>query len=63
MPGNIGAEPPIRKEPKAQTDPLRNPEGIYSGPSKRVAIQDGAFAEVENMPKGVTSLGLGRRKK
>ncbi|GAC1496094.1 MAG: hypothetical protein NVS1B2_15800 [Vulcanimicrobiaceae bacterium] len=35
----------------AQADPLRNPDGIYSGASKRVAMTDGSFAPVNNMPK------------
>jgi hypothetical protein len=35
-------------------DPLRAPDGIYSGMAKRSAITDGRFAEVSNMPTGVT---------
>jgi hypothetical protein len=38
-------------EPVAQTDPLRNPDGIYSGASKRVAIEDGSFAEIGEKPR------------
>jgi hypothetical protein len=34
----------------AQTDPTRNPNGVYSGMTKRLALSDGKFAEVSNMP-------------
>ena len=61
--GPIGEVGDYRNDPNAQTDPLRNPDGIYSGPSKRNAIRDGVFAEVSNMPTGETTIHLGRRKK
>jgi len=38
-------------EPSAQNDPLRNPDGLYSGMTKRVAIEDGTFADVGNKPR------------
>jgi len=44
------------KEPNAQDDPLRNPVGLYAGPLKRVAIEDGTFDGVE-MPKGSRKKG------
>lgn len=51
------------KVPAAQDDPERCPDGLYSGMAKRVAIEDGQFAQVGNMPKGPTSRTLGERKR
>lgn len=47
----------IRATPEAQTDPLRNPNGIFSGMAKRVAIEDGKFAEIQNMPGDTRNKG------
>ena len=43
--------------PDAQYDPARNPDGIYSGMTKRLAICDGTFAEISNMPKDTRNKG------
>jgi hypothetical protein len=41
----------------AQDDPMRNPDGIYSGASKRVAITDGTFAPVKGIPSSSKARG------
>lgn len=40
-----------REMPVAADDVLRNPDGVFSGPSLRVARSDGTFAPIEGMPK------------
>ncbi len=40
------------KEVYAQTDPGRNPDGIYSGMTRRNAINSGAHVDVGNLPAG-----------
>jgi hypothetical protein len=37
---------PARSEVPVADDPRRAPDGIYSGATKRLAISDGAFVEV-----------------
>ena len=54
---------PIPKETNAQTDPKRSPDGIYSGMTKRLAISDNEFVNIQDLPKGHTSLEAGRRRK
>jgi hypothetical protein len=34
----------------AQTDKTRNPDGVYSGMTKRIALEDGDFVSIQNMP-------------
>jgi hypothetical protein len=42
---------PWRTEPvELDGDALRNPNGVYSSMTKRVAIENGRFAEIQNMP-------------
>jgi hypothetical protein len=40
-----------REEVDKEYEPVRNPTGIYSGPSKRVAFSDGTFAPVKDKPE------------
>lgn len=60
IPGNKKALPKIkpswdkatenaRKGVPAMEDPTRNPDGIYSGMTRRVAYQDGKHAEVNGL--------------
>lgn len=45
----------LREEVPVADDPRRDPiGGIYSGMTKRLAISDGAFAEVADMPTNAT---------
>jgi hypothetical protein len=46
------------KGPVAQTDPTRNPNGVYSGMTKRLALSDGTFADVGNMPGDTRKSGV-----
>jgi hypothetical protein len=55
--GQLGNGPGINRGPAAQDDPRRNPNGVYSGMAKRVAITDGKFAEIKNMPKDMRRVG------
>jgi hypothetical protein len=40
-----------RKAKPAQEDATRNPDGVYSGMTKRLAITDGSFVDISGMPK------------
>lgn len=51
MPRLSNDEQRNRKGLSAQNDPCLNPDGIYSGASKRLAYSDGAFADVSKAPK------------
>ena len=59
-PNHLDGEPQPRTKNlslPAQEDPTRCPDGIYSGPSKRVAISDGTFAPVHGIPKDTRNNG------
>lgn len=45
------------RDSTAQDDPRRNPDGIYSGMTKRLAISDGSFASVSNASKDTRNRG------
>lgn len=47
----------LAKRPSAQDDPARNPDGIYSGMTKRLANTDGSFCGVTNIPKDTRNRG------
>jgi hypothetical protein len=46
-----------RKVPPAQEDRTRNPDGVYSGMTKRNALSDGEFATVQDMPGDMRNRG------
>jgi len=56
--GALGSGSSINRGPKsANDDPILNPDGIYSGPSRRVAVTDGTFAPINGMPKDLRKTG------
>jgi hypothetical protein len=54
----LDKDEPKRKEVAAQDDPRRNPDGLYAGTLKRLAISDGKFVDVQNMPKDSRKSGV-----
>ena len=61
--GNSNAlpKPKASSEKYVQDDPRRSPSGIYSGMTKRLAISDDSFVDIQNLPKGPPSYSEGRR--
>jgi hypothetical protein len=57
---DLDEESPVAKRSRAKSaneNPLLNPDGIYSGMTKRVAIENGRFSEIEGMPGDMRNRG------
>ena len=52
-----------REMPAAQDDVIRNPDGVYSGNTRRSAMADGAHVLVSDLPTDPTTIFSGRRKR
>jgi hypothetical protein len=50
-----------RDMPMAADDVIRNPDGVFSGLTRRNAGADGVHAAVQGVPKGPTTVKLGRQ--
>lgn len=55
--GQLGHGRGIDRGPVAQDDPITNPNGVYSGMTRRSAATDGKHAQVSNMPKDMRRVG------
>jgi hypothetical protein len=56
--GELGTGRSLTRGPKSgDADRLLNPDGIYSGMTRRLAATDGAFVEVQGMPKDYRNRG------
>jgi hypothetical protein len=51
------------KRTPVQSDPRIDPNGLYSGMTKRLAISDGEFVSIGNMPKDMRNTGRLRHTK
>lgn len=47
----------INRGPDAQDDPITNPNGVYSGMTRRNAATDGAHVTMQGRPKDMRNIG------
>lgn len=53
----LGTGRGINRGPDAQSDPITNPDGIYSGMTRRNAATDGAHVTMQGRPKDMRFVG------
>lgn len=53
----LGVGRSINRGPDAQDDPITNPNGMYSGMTRRNAATDGAHVTMEGRPKDLRNVG------
>jgi hypothetical protein len=53
----LGSGRGINKGPNAQDDPITNPDGVYSGMTRRNAATDGAHVTMQGRPKDMRNVG------
>lgn len=54
---SLGSGRGINKGPNAQDDPITNPDGMYSGMTRRNAATDGAHVTMQGRPKDMRKVG------
>jgi hypothetical protein len=55
--GALGHGRGIDRGPDAQDDPITNPNGVYSGMTRRIAATNGAHVTMQGRPKDMRNVG------